>query len=72
MNRRISSSSPPRTHELPKNCGLIPVRVDNLFNQCYNLVSDFLSLNSEEVPLTDFIRDRIPARWTFVFGGVNS
>ncbi len=71
MNLRISPSSPPRTHGLPKQCGRIAVRVDNLFNQCYNLVSDFLILNSEEVPLTDFIRDRIQARWTVVLGAVN-
>ncbi len=58
-------------HELPKKRGRIAVRVDNLFNQCYKLISDSLNLNPEEVPVTDFIRDRIPAPGVFVFGGVN-
>ena len=35
------------------------------------LVSDFLILDAEEVPVTDFVRDRIPARRVFVFGWVN-
>jgi len=45
--------------------------VDNLFNQCYKLISDSLNRNPEEVPVTDFIQDRIPASGVLVFGGVN-
>ncbi len=58
-------------YELPGKLGLIAVGVDNLFNQRFNLVSDFLNINSEEGPVTDFIRDRIPARRVFVFARVN-
>jgi outer membrane receptor protein involved in Fe transport len=58
-------------YELPNKRGLLAVGVDNLFNQRYNLVSDFLNINSEEFPVTEFIRDRIPARRVFVFARVN-
>ena len=50
---------------------LLAVGVDNLFNQRYNLVSDFLNINSEEFPITEFLRDRISARRIFAFGRVN-
>jgi outer membrane receptor protein involved in Fe transport len=58
-------------YEFPQKRGLLAVGVDNLFNQRYNLVSDFLNINSEEFPVTEFIRDRIPARRVFVFMRVN-
>jgi predicted Zn-dependent protease len=58
-------------YELPQKRGLLAVGVDNLFNQRFNLVSDFLNISSEEFPITEFIRDRIPARRVFVFGRVN-
>ena len=58
-------------YELPQKRGLLAVGVDNLFNQRYNLVSDFLNLNPEEFPITEFFRDRIPARRVFVFARVN-
>lgn len=58
-------------YELPQKRGLVAVSVDNLFNQRFNLVSEFLNLSSEEFPLTDFLRDRIPARRVFVFARVN-
>lgn len=58
-------------YELPNKLGLIAVGVDNLFNQRFNLVSDFLNINSEDFPVTEVFRDRIPARRVFVFARVN-
>lgn len=58
-------------YELPNKRGLIAVGVDNLFNQRFNLASDSLNINSEDFPITEVLRDRIPARRVFVFARVN-